>query len=144
MFRSIKATVSLSAIILLAAPGCCLTNLLCSHTPPKTKTVVSGCGDRCVSESCADCGYHSAVVQTEMMNAEVVKAESVEDGKYIVGTPMKVNKAVEGEALHGVFEPIPTETTASDIRDSEAFEIVLPPADLADPLHNPLPGDLTQ
>ena len=42
MFRSIKVSVTLIAAVLIAAPGCCLPNLLCNHSSPSEETVVAG------------------------------------------------------------------------------------------------------
>lgn len=42
MFHSIKVSVTLGAAVLIAAPGCCLPNLLCNHSSPSEETVVAG------------------------------------------------------------------------------------------------------
>lgn len=153
MFRSIKVCVTLSAAVLIAAPGCCLPNLLCNHSSPSEETVATGYTSQPVENypaassgcgcGCSSCG--TGVVDTGMYDAGMVDSGVVvgtEEDKYIVGTPVDEPSGLVSESSNSVFQAAPTVDSALGGSGSKVLDVVKPPVDLKTPLENSLPGNL--
>jgi len=110
MFRSIKVSVTLGAAVLIASPGCCLPNLLCSHSSPSEETVVSGysdeyIGDYSVVSSDCGCGCGVAAGETVSTGEFQVPTEAVANDAYLVNMPASETGAAGGSALLRVPQP---------------------------------------
>ena len=163
MFRSIKVSVTLGAAVLIASPGCCLPNLLCSHSSPSEETVVSGysneyVGDYSVVSSDCGCGCGVAAGETVSTGEFQVPTEAVDNDAYLVNMPASETGAAGGSATKtdsvegtlSTVDSIAGSATKAATGDSafsanqvnKVLDVVKPPAGLKKPLENALPGNL--
>lgn len=156
MFRSFKVSVTLCAAVLIAAPGCCLPNLLCNHSSPSEETVVAdyssqNVGDYSASSSDCGCGCATGVVDAGMADSGYVDTGYVDtgmvetgvvDGQYIIGTPVEPSGTLGQESSTSGFQPTLAEGSTFEGSGPKVMDIVKPPADLKSPLENSLPGSL--
>lgn len=162
MFRSIKVSVTLGAAVLIAAPGCCLPNLLCNHSSPSEETVVAdyssqSAGDYSVISADCGCGCSAGAVDTGMVDTGMVETGVVQtgvadtgmveagadDGKYIVGTPVEEEVSIlPQESSTSGFQPTQAGSSTSGGSGSKVMDIVRPPVDLKSPIEASLPGNL--
>lgn len=151
MFHSIKVSVTLGAAVLIAAPGCCLPNLLCNHSSPSEETVVAGYSSEYVGDYSAvstDCGCgctsgcSTGVVDSGTYDAGAGESVVVaDDDKYIVGTPLEEPSGLVEEPSSGGFTPAAAKDSAIGGSGSKVIDVVKPPVDLKTPLENALPGN---
>jgi len=150
MFRSIKVSVTLGAAVLIASPGCCLSNLLCNHSSPSEETVVAGYSSEVVSDysvvssdcgcSCGSCGI-GVDSGIDSGYSSVYEGEVNEADKYLISSPTENQTgAYAADSADSGFQPTLAET--SEIAGSatkKVIDVVRPPVDLKTPLENALP-----
>ena len=153
MFRSFKVSVAIGAAVLIAAPGCSLPNLLCSHSAPSEEVVVAdyscGCAGDCsvVSTDCG-CGCDAGMVDTTMGESVFVDSEVVDDDKYIIGTPKEeAASTLAQEPASSGFTPNSAANSPVAGSASKALDVVKPPVDVKSAIDavapgNSLPGNL--
>jgi len=152
MFRSFKVSVAIGAAVLIAAPGCSLPNLLCSHSAPSEEVVVAdysgGCAGGCsvASTNCGcgcDAGFVDAgFVDTGMGESIVVDSEVVDDDKYIIGTPKEeATSALVQEPASNGFTPNSAANSPVAGSATKALDVVQPPEGLKSAVESALPAN---
>ena len=162
MFRSFKVSVAIGAAVLIAASGCSLPNLLCSHSAPSEEVVVAdysgGCAGGCsvASTNCGcgcdagfvdagfvDAGFVDAgFVDTGMGESIVVDSEVVDDDKYIIGTPKEeATSALVQEPASNGFTPNSAANSPVAGSATKALDVVQPPEGLKSAVESALPAN---
>ena len=151
MFRSFKVSVAIGAAVLIAAPGCSLPNLLCSHSAPSEEVVVAdysgGCAGGCsvASTNCGcgcDAGFVDAgFVDTGMGESVVVDSEVVDDDKYIIGTPKEEAASALVQEPAGGFTPTSAPNSPVAGSASKALDVIQPPAAVKSAVESALPAN---
>ncbi len=143
MFRSIKFSFTVGAAILVAAPGCCLPNLLCSHASSSEEIIIGDYAGEIVDDYSvvsSDCGCSCDAggvgVAGPGVASEVGAMElSIEDDGDEISS-------FDIDTYPSVAQPTPADSQKLEVADAQKVaDAVQPPAALEKPDEKSLPSN---
>ena len=158
MLPPIKLSLVFAALIVIAAPGCCIPGLLCSHSAPSPEVVTSsysgqyvdsyssGCSECASCNQAADFGAMPTETHSEYTEYPEYPSQYSGSGQSIMETASPstgetTNAFQVQEPSIDANSPYVSGSSSKGFQAGNLKDVINPPADLKTPAENALPGN---